>query len=507
MRNVDERPVAEGGGGRVAMPSLAWGSGGFVERHGLWSDAQYAAAAQMRRVVDELGIDLVRVCFVDQHGVLRGKAITRPALPGVLKNGLTAPSSLLLKDPSGKSSFAVFGALELDGYAGFAGAGDVVLVPDPETFRVLPWSERTGLLLADLRYPDGGAVPYCTRGMLRRRLAALADRDLALTVGPELEFHVFARAADGMDTASVGRPGRPGAATAVRPLTPGSQLLHVEALDGHDGLVRALHDGLVRLDLPLRSVELEFGPSQFEITLDAGDAALVADQVVLARTAIRQICRRLGLHATFMSRPQGAETASTGWHLHQSMWSLSTGEPVFASADSSRVLSDDGLHYLGGLLEHATAAAAFTTPTVNGYKRYQPFSLAPDRILWGLDNKGAMVRVVGTGGDPNAHLENRSGEPAANPYLYLVSQLVSGLDGLDRKTSPGEPTESPYADEAVRLPSTLGHAVDALDASALFRRALGDDVVNWYVHLKRAEFARYLAEVSDWEQREYFDLL
>ncbi|WP_214104881.1 glutamine synthetase family protein [Acrocarpospora catenulata] len=507
MRNIDERPVAEGGGGRGARPMLAAERGGFVERHGLWTEEQYAGAAQMRRVIDELGIDLVRVCFVDQHGVLRGKSITRAALPGVLRSGLTVPSSLLLKDTSGKSSFAVFDALSLGGYRGFSGAGDVVLVPDPTTFRVLPWSERTGMILADLRYPDGGAVPYCTRGLLRRHLAWLTERGLSMTVGPELEFHVFARVDEGMHPARVGRPGSPGVAPAVRPITPGSQLLRVDTLDEADDLVAEIHRGLTRLDLPLRSIELEFGPSQFEVTLDAGDAADVADQVVLCRMALKQICHRLGLHATFMSRPRGAETASTGWHLHQSLGDAVTGAPVFASTDPGSVLSPQGLSYLAGLLTHAAAAAAFTTPTVNGYKRYQPYSLAPDRVLWGLDNKGAMVRAVGTPGDPNAHLENRSGEPGANPYLYILSQLITGLDGMDRGLSPGAPTESPYRDDATRLPRTLGDAIQALDTSPLFRRVLGDEVVDWYVHLKRAEYHRYLDEVSDWEQREYFDLL
>ncbi|MEQ3549004.1 glutamine synthetase family protein [Pseudonocardia nematodicida] len=507
MRNVDERPVAEGGGGHTARPMLDSDRGGFVERHELWSEQKYAAAAQLRRVIDELGIELVRVCFVDQHGVLRGKSITSAALPGILRSGLTAPSSLLLKDPSGRSSFAVFEGLRLDGYRGFSGAGDVVLVADPTTFRVLPWDNRTGLLLADLHYPGGGAVPFCTRGLLRRHLDSLAGRGMSLTVGPELEFHVFARADPAMDPAQVGRPGAPGAAPAVRPLTPGAQLLDIGALDRSDTLVTEIHRVLTRLDLPLRSIELEFGPSQFEITLEAGEASVVADQVVLARTAIKQLCSRMGLHATFMSRPQGAETASTGWHLHQSLCDLDTGAPVFPGTGPGSVLSPVGTAWLAGLLEHAAPAAAFSTPTVNGYKRYQPHSLAPDRVLWGVDNKGAMVRVVGSPGDPSARLENRSGEPGANPYLYILSQLVCGLDGLDRGLSPGAPSDSPYLDDAPRLPPTLGAAVDALDASTLFRRELGDVVVDWYTHLKRAEFERYLADVSSWEQREYFDLL
>jgi glutamine synthetase len=508
MRNVDERPVAQGGSPSSARPVPAVERNGFVERHGLWTERQYADAAQMRRVLDELGIELVRVCFCDQFGVLRGKTVTRAALPGILRSGITVPSSLLLKDTSGRSTFPVFEALRLDGYSGFTGAGDVVLVPDPSTFRVLPWSRRTGMVLADLRYPHGGEVQYCTRGALRRGLAGLAGRDLALTVGPELEFHVFARAEEQMHPDRVGAPGRPGAAPAVRPLTPGSQLLHIDTLDGLDRLVEEIHTSLTRLDLPLRSIELEFGPSQFEVTLEAGDAAKVADEVVLCRMALKQVCHRLGLHATFMSRPLGTETASTGWHLHQSLRSATTGVPVFAAAAGSPdVLSSDGMSYLGGLLEHAAAASAFTTPTVNGYKRYQPHSLAPDRVGWGLDNRGAMVRVVGSPGDPTTHLENRSGEPAANPYLYILSQLVSGMDGMSSATDPGLPTDTPYRDGAPRLPRTLGEAVTALDGSAVFRAALGDEFVDWYVHLKRAEFGRYLDEVSDWEQREYFDLL
>jgi glutamine synthetase len=257
----------------------------------------------------------------------------------------------------------------------------------------------------------------------------------------------------------------------------------------------------------LRSIELEFGPSQFEITLDAGDAAAVADDVVLCRTALKQVCRRQGLHATFMSRPLGADTASAGWHLHQSLRRPTTGEPVFTAPGPDEPLSATGMAWMAGLLEHAAAASAFTTPTVNGYKRYLPHSLAPDRVLWGRDNRGAMVRVVAAPGAPGAHLENRCGEPAANPYLYILSQLVSGMDGLQRGLEPGPASDSPYRDGAPRLPATLGEAVAALDASTVFRRALGDAVVDWYVHLKRTEFARYLAEVSDWEQREYLDLL
>ncbi|WP_119696314.1 glutamine synthetase family protein [Microbacterium halotolerans] len=505
-RNVDERPVAESGGGVSARPMLATDRDGFVARHGLWDESQYAAAGQMRRVVDELGIEMVRFSFVDQHGILRGKTITRGGLSAAMRSGVTAPSSLLLKDTSGQSVFSVFSADTGVGADGFTGAGDIVLVPDPTTFRVLPWAQRTGWILCDVHFPDGPPVPFCTRTILRNELTTLASRGYGMTVGAELEFHVYRTEGEPLSAEHIGVPGRPGAAASSAPTTRGSQLLLEEGLDRMQPLVDELYRGLTQLDLPLRSIELEFGPSQFEITMEAGSAAEIADAIVLCRSAVRRIASGQGLHATFMSRPQGAEAASTGWHLHQSLTELSTGANVFIPDAPGTSMSLLGASYLAGLLEHAPAAAAFTTPTVNGYKRFQPNSLAPDRIAWGIDNKGAMVRAVGGGGDPATRLENRSGEPAANPYLYIASQLISGMDGVERGLVPSAPTDDPYGAQAQALPQSLGAAVDALDADAAFRTALGEVVVNWYATIKRAEFARYLRHVSDWEQREYFDI-
>ena len=505
-RNADERPIAEGGDGTSARPLLAGDRDGFVERHGLWGEPAHAAAAQVRRVMDERGVERVRMSFGDQHGILRGKTITRSALPGVLRSGLTVPSSLLLKDTSGRTAFPVFTSGAGIGMSQLAGVGDMVLVGDPTTFRVLPWSPGTGWLLCDAYFPDGSSVPFDTRNILRRSLDGLADKGFAMTVGVELEFHVFRSDENVLDVDRVGQPGAPGRAAAVGPTTPGAQLLHEEGLDSLDDVVAILHRGLEALDLPLRSVELEFGASQLEITLEPADALRAADDVLLCRTAIRQLCRRQGLQATFMSRPVGSESASTGWHLHQSLRHLDSGAPAFVSTDAGTSLSETGRQWLAGLLCHAAASSAFTTPTVNGYKRYRPYSLAPDRIVWGQDNKGAMVRAIGGPGDPDTRLENRSGEPAANPYLYLVSQVISGLDGIEARRDPGLATQDPYAAEAELLPRTLMAALDALQADEVFAGALGREVVDWFLMIKRAEVDRYLAHVSDWEQREYFGL-
>ncbi len=170
------------------------------------------------------------------------------------------------------------------------------------------------------------------------------------------------------------------------------------------------------------------------------------------------------------------------------------------------ILSAFGRQYLAGLLAHARASAVFTTPTINGYKRYRSYSLAPDRAIWGRDNRGVMIRMLGGPGDPSTRLENRIGEPAANPYLYMASQILSGLDGVDRALDPGPSADTPYETEAPLLPKSLHEAVGALKDDPFFREALGAEFVDYYVHIKNAEIERFQAEVSEWEHREYFEM-
>jgi glutamine synthetase len=487
----------------VRDPAGKLGRGGFVERHELWTDAQFAAAFQVQRVVDTHGIDLVRVSFPDQHGILRGKTLTTAAFDGALESGCSAPSTLVLKDTSHRTAYPVFQPQSVAGVPQLTGVADLVLVPDPLTFRVLPWAPRTAWVLCDIYFPDGTAVPFSTRDLYRRVLADLAERGYDLVVGLEVEFHVFKLDDPRLAPADTGQPGE---SPLVSPLTHGYQLLTEDQLDRLDDVVQLLRSGLAALDLPLRSLELELGPSQLEATFAAQPGLEAADSMVLFRSAVKQLCRRHGYHATFMSRPHLPNIASSGWHLHQSLVDRESGENAFAARpDEYPLLSKLGQSYLAGLLEHARAATAFSTPTVNGYKRFKPNSLAPDRVAWGIDNRGAMIRTIGTHGDAATRLENRSGEPAANPYLYMASQVVSGLDGVDRELDLAPATDAPYDAPAPRLPASLVEALDALRDDPLFAEKFGPDFISWFIELKRSELDRFLSSVTDWEQREYFD--
>ena len=208
-----------------------------------------------------------------------------------------------------------------------------------------------------------------------------------------------------------------------------------------------------------------------------------------------------------MCRPGLPNAFASGWHLHQSLEQISDGTNAFAPNKEKQLLSSTGMSFAAGILQNAAGAMVFTSPTVNGYKRYKPNSLAPDRVVWGRDNKGAMLRIVGAGpGDSATRIENRVGESAANPYLYIASQILSGLDGLNNGLVPPEITDDPYATDAEQLPTNLMDAVTALDESTMFRQALGNRFVDYFLHIKRAEIARFLSTVTDWEQREYFEL-
>ena len=279
-----------------------------------------------------------------------------------------------------------------------------------------------------------------------------------------------------------------------------------------DPAVAILRRGVAALGLPLRSVEVELGPSQCEFTFRPLTGLAAADAMILFRSAVKQIARRNGYLASFMCRPALPNVMSSGWHLHQSLIDRKTRRNAFTDKDG---LSPLGRHYLAGLLEHAQGAAAFTTPTINGYKRYRAYSLAPDRAIWARDNRGVMMRLLGQPGEASTHLENRAGEPAANPYLYIASQVYAGLDGIAGKRDPGPSADTPYEAKAVSLPRELGEAVAALRNDKVFRAGFGDAFVDYYAHIKEAELARFrkeqggeahAADVTPWEQREYLDL-
>jgi glutamine synthetase len=463
----------------------------FVLRHHLWTQAQEEAGSDVAEQLAKLST--VRFAFSDAHGVVRGKTLMAADAIDALRSGVTCTLTMLLKDLSGRTAFPVF---QRDGN----GAGDMVMVPDPTTFRILPWAPHSGWILCDLYGTDGTPHPFSTRALMRRMLARLDERGLAWRAGLEVEFHVL-KLVDGITAQDhIAMPGPP---PRVTPLNHGYQYLTEQRYDAIEPLMETLRGNLQELGLPLRSLEIEFGPSQVEVTFGATTGMHPADLMLLFRSATKQIFARAGYLASFMCRPQLPHFASSGWHLHHSIEDAN-GRNLFPHPDG---LSKLARQWLGGLLQHAAAEAAFSTPTINGYKRYVPNSMAPDHVVWAYDNRAAMVRVVGQPGDAGTRLENRIGEPAANPYLYMASQIAAGLDGIAADADPGPSADTPYSANAPILPKSLMAAIAALRDNACFRTAFGNPFIDYFIALKEFEISRFLSDVTDWEQREYLAIL
>jgi glutamine synthetase len=476
----------------------------LVEKAGLWNDDRKAAAREVERRIQAGELTVVRLSFADQHGILRGKTYVASEIAGVMKSGVGFSATMLMKDTAHRTVFPVWGQGGAFGGKEWEGAADVVMLPDPATFRVLPWAPHTGWMLCDIVFPDGRLVPLDTRHLYRRALSSLAEAGYDFIAGLEVEFHLFKLEKTRLALEDTAQPGQPGPPPEVSLLNQGYQYLTEQRYDEMDPILEILRTNVAGLGLPLRSLEVEFGPSQVEFTFRAGTGLDPADAMVLFRSATKQVAQRNGYHATFMCRPKIPNVMSSGWHLHQSLKDRKTGANAFT--DPGDPLSTVGMHWMAGLLAHAQASAAFSTPTLNGYGRYQPFMLAPDRAIWARENRGVMVRVLGGPGDPATHLENRVGEPAANPYLYLASQVVCGLDGLKTRADPGPSADTPYETKAPMLPRSLAEALAALDKNKVLRAGFGDFFVDYYLKLKQAEIDRFSAGAGDWEQREYFSI-
>lgn len=488
----------------------------FAEQCGIHAAARQSALERTAKLIAASGVELVRFAWCDLHGMLRGKTLVASAAIQAMMSGVGMVSTLLLKDSADRTAYKVFepgGAEELPD---FAFGGNTMLLADPASYQQLPWASKTGWVQCQPWHADGQPILFDTRRVLQTALSRLAEAGNRMTCGLEIEFHIYKIKGDAADKQlDPMQADWPGPAPDVSMIHPGYHLLSEQWADMADEPLRIVQRTAQALGLPLLSLEVEFGPSQVEAVFEATDALTAADKMVLFRSAVKQALRRAGYHASFMCRPPFPNIMSSGWHLHQSLTDIKTGANAFmrdaplqgsTASDAQHTLSSMGEHYLAGLLAHAHGMTAFCTPTINGYGRFQPNALAPCAAVWGRDNRGAMLRVIGGPGDKATRIESRIGEPAANPYLYMASQIHAGLDGIKRQLKAPTATTAPYASQDTRLPDSLGAALDGLNADAALTTAFGADFSSYFSRVKTSELQRYdgAADQAEWQRREYF---
>jgi glutamine synthetase len=425
-------------------------------------------------------VRLIRVLYPDLHGVARGKEVPIAEFDDVLESGLRFCAAVMGTD---LRHTPVVGGDE--------GYPDLIARPDMTTMTALPWEPGVASCLADLEPAEDGAPIADPRGAVRRAVQDLRATGLDPIVGPEIEFFLL-------------RPDRAAEHGIRRHVDQPSMVYTVGPQADPGGIVREITDGLAQLGLEVLAVNHEFMNSQYEINLRHTDALRAADRAFRLKAAVKDIAAQHGLVATFMGKPFNDQGGS-GTHLHVSL-NRNERNAFDAPGEADGVSAELGA-FTAGVLAHAAELMAFLNPTVNAYRRIQPDSLAPTHANWGWDNRGTFIRIPGERGDAT-RIEIRVADGAANPYLAIAAVLSAGAHGLREGLRPPPPVEGDAyrADRGVigrPLPASLDAALDALESDEILCRALGPEIVETFLAVKRFEIERHRAWVSDWEIAEY----
>lgn len=374
------------------------------------------------------------------------------------------------------------------------GYPDVFFRADLGTARVLSWHDGTVGVNGTFVLPDGAPAPIGPRNVLAEQVRRAESYDLDIQVGFEFEFYLLEGVLSDLEANGY----------RLRPLATRPYTYSVFRSSADDELLTHLRAALEAAGVHVESLAPETGPGQYELNTRYVDAMRAGDDAFLYKHSLKELASQRGLMASFMAKP-GRDLPGSSCHLHQSLWSRTTGAPLLPGAASGE-LSRTGRHYLGGLVETMTELAALFWPTVNSYKRATPYSWAATTATWGADNRSVAVRMVGQ--EPEQQrLEHRMGGADVNPYIVIAACIAGGLHGIEHEIEPPSPVaHDAYADASLpRLPGTLAEAVDQLEASSIAHKCFGDDFIDHYVAMKRWEIAEYDGEVSAWEVRHYIE--
>ncbi|WP_329372002.1 glutamine synthetase family protein [Streptomyces sp. NBC_00669] len=442
----------------------------------------------LRERVAAGAVDTVVLAMTDMQGRLQGKRVAADFfLSDVVPNAADGCGYLLTVDVDMNT---------VDGYALSSwegGYGDLVLAPDLDTLRMVPWHPATAMVQCDVTHHDGTAVGVSPRQVLRRQLDRLAEHGWHAYAGTELEFIAF------RDTYEQAWESDYHRLTPVNQYNVDYSILGTSRIEP---LLRRIRNGMAGAGLTVESAKGECNPGQHEIAFKYGPALATCDDHAVYKTGAKEIAAQDGVSLTFMAKYDEREGNSC--HIHLSLRD-DEGRPVLAG-ERPHGFSTVMEHFLAGQLACLADFALLLAPNVNSYKRYVEGSFAPTAIAWGRDNRTCALRVVGHG--PSLRFENRVPGGDVNPYLAVAALVAAGLYGVEHEL-PLEPefTGNAYASAAPRVPATLRDAVDAFERSDRAVSAFGPDVVDHYVHAGRTELAAFDRAVTDWERRRGFERL
>ena len=368
---------------------------------------------------------------------------------------------------------------------------DMLLRPDPDTVRLVPWAaDPTAQIIHDCYTKTGEPHELAPRNVLKRVLDAYAAEGLKPVVAPEVEFFLVQKNTD------PDFPLQPPAGRSGRPET-ARQSYSIDAVNEFDPILDLMYDYCEAMELDVDTLIHESGAAQLEVNLLHADAMSRADQVFLFKRTMREAALRHGVYATFLAKPMENEPGSA-MHIHQSLVDAKTGKNVFSGrkpGEHSKVFT----HYLGGLQAYVPAAMAFFGPNVNSYRRLAFGEVSPKNVQWGYDNRTCGLRVP-LDTLENTRVESRFAGSDANPYLAMAATLACGLLGLREKREATPPLSGSAHDMGYVLPRSLGEALDRLEGCAELQDLLGRRFVRAYISVKRKEYETFFRVISSWER-------
>ncbi|OGT21542.1 MAG: type I glutamate--ammonia ligase [Gammaproteobacteria bacterium RIFCSPHIGHO2_02_FULL_42_13] len=423
-------------------------------------------------------VSYLRLCFTDIMGISKNVEIPASQFPRALDGQV------------------LFDGSSIEGFARIE-ESDMVLVPDYNTFHLLPWDNHGGhkiaRIICDIANTNGSAFVGCPRSALKHICNKAKHMGYTPKMGPEAEFFLFERGEHGQATTRTHDSG------SYFDLTP---------IDRGEETRRAIVQTLEKLNFEVEAAHHEVAHGQHEIDFKYGDVLDTADKIVTFRFVVRKVALDFGLHATFMPKPIYGINGS-GMHTHQSLFIDDNN--AFHDPNDPIELSKIARHYIAGLLHHVPCFCAITNPLVNSYKRLVPGYEAPTHIVWSLRNRSPLLRIPDRRGS-GTRAELRSPDPACNPYLAFAVMLAAGLDGIENKMDPGEPVNKNIYNMSGRerarlkiksLPSDLDKAIDEMEKSELVKNALGEHIFQHFITAKRREWQKYIAQVHPWEIEQY----
>lgn len=447
----------------------------------------YDPSTDLQSFIDDNGIKVVKMGAPDIDGIWRGKRImSRYFVESVAQSGSNACDILFGWDMLDQPNPGIT-------YTGWhTGYPDITFMPDLATLHVVPDEPGTAAVICDINTMSGEPLEISPRQVLRRVIERANSHGLQPICAYEFEFFLF----EGTPKELARKGWRE-----LVPITEGNHTYSIYRDVGNEFIIGEIRDQLAEVGVFIEASNSEYGPGQFEVNIHYGSALEAADSALLLKHKVKEIAVKHGYTASFMAKIKAEYPGSSG-HVHQSLVSLETGEPVFSNKESPGELSDLGMKYLAGLLEGAKDLTAINLPVPNSYRRIAGAEWAGSSVTWGEDNRTVAFRSIPSGG-PAARVENRIPGSDTNPYLVLAASIASGILGIERGLTPPEAiVGNAYAlgaDSDLRLPNTLEKAIDIFEQSDWAKEIFGEKFVKHYTQTRRWEIEQDLISIPDWE--------